>query len=92
MRFFIESNKEEDKAAIVKSVLNDVAKMMLGSWYGMSEREILFRWDEFIDYIPDRPYNDVRYFISNEKLKDLGWEITYTFERGITELVDSFKV
>jgi UDP-glucose 4,6-dehydratase len=70
--------------------VNDVAKIMLGSWYGISEREILFQWDNYIDYIPDRPYNDVRYFISNEKLKALGWDITYTFERGIKELVNSF--
>merc|ERR1711976_328407 len=31
--------------------------------------------DEWIEYIKDRPYNDKRYYISNQKLKDLGWDI-----------------
>ena len=28
-------------------------------------------YDEWIEYIEDRPFNDQRYYISNEKLKKL---------------------
>ena len=43
--------------------------------------------DEWITYIEDRPFNDMRYFISNQKLKDLGWEIKIDFLNGIKELI-----
>jgi UDP-glucose 4,6-dehydratase len=44
-------------------------------------------YDICIDYIEDRPFNDKRYFISNQKLKDLGWEITVNFDEGLKELI-----
>ena len=28
------------------------------------------KYDEWIEYIDDRPFNDKRYYISNEKLKN----------------------
>jgi UDP-glucose 4,6-dehydratase len=42
----------------------------------------------YIRFIADRPFNDSRYFISNEKLKALGWEITIDFEDGIHKLIN----
>ena len=44
-------------------------------------------YDEWIDYIEDRPFNDQRYYISNEKLKKLGWTITVDFIEGIVKLI-----
>ena len=44
-------------------------------------------YDKWITYIEDRPFNDQRYYISNQKLKDLGWEITIGFKEGIKMLV-----
>jgi UDP-glucose 4,6-dehydratase len=41
----------------------------------------------WIKFIEDRPFNDSRYFISNEKLKELGWEIKIDFEQGIKMLI-----
>lgn len=38
---------------------------------------------EFIEYVSDRPFNDKRYFISNNKLKHLGWKQCITFEDGL---------
>lgn len=40
-------------------------------------------YEEWIEYVEDRPFNDKRYYISNEKLKKLGWKITINFEEGI---------
>ncbi len=44
-------------------------------------------YDKWISYIEDRPFNDQRYYISNQKLKDLGWNITVSFKDGIEMLV-----
>jgi dTDP-glucose 4,6-dehydratase len=44
-------------------------------------------YNEYIEYIEDRPFNDQRYYISNSKLKALGWKITIDFEKGIDDLV-----
>jgi len=44
-------------------------------------------YNEWIEYIDDRPFNDKRYYISNEKVKKLGWEIKKDFIEGIKELI-----
>ena len=43
--------------------------------------------NEHITYIEDRPFNDKRYYISNEKVKKLGWEIKKDFMEGLDELI-----
>ena len=43
--------------------------------------------DDWITYIEDRPFNDKRYYISNEKVKQLGWTIETEFNTGIDELI-----
>ena len=40
-----------------------------------------------IIYIKDRPFNDKRYYISNEKVKKLGWEIKVDFDEGLNQLI-----
>jgi dTDP-glucose 4,6-dehydratase len=47
--------------------------------------------DDWITYIEDRPFNDKRYYISNEKVKQLGWTIDVDFDKGIDELIESSK-
>jgi dTDP-glucose 4,6-dehydratase/UDP-glucose 4,6-dehydratase len=51
-------------------------------------------YDEWIEYIEDRPFNDQRYYISNKKVKDLGWEITVEFDDGLKNLIinSNFKL
>ena len=44
-------------------------------------------YNNWITYIEDRPFNDKRYYISNQKIKDLGWSIDMNFEDGINELL-----
>jgi dTDP-glucose 4,6-dehydratase len=43
--------------------------------------------DKWIEYVKDRPYNDKRYFITNEKLKKLGWEQKINFIDGLLPLL-----
>jgi len=45
-------------------------------------------YNEWIEYIPDRPFNDKRYYISNNKLKKLGWKININFMKGIKDLIE----
>ena len=51
------------------SVLN-VAKFLINKIIG--DDAVYENW---IEYIEDRPFNDKRYYISNTKVKNLGWEI-----------------
>jgi UDP-glucose 4,6-dehydratase len=44
-------------------------------------------FESYVRFIEDRPFNDSRYFISNDKLKKLGWEIKIPFLEGIKNLV-----
>jgi dTDP-glucose 4,6-dehydratase len=45
-------------------------------------------YNDWITYIEDRPFNDKRYYISNEKVKQLGWTIDVDFDKGIDELIN----
>jgi dTDP-glucose 4,6-dehydratase len=60
----------------------DVAKILIKKIKG--DDEDIEKW---IDYIEDRPFNDKRYYISNEKLKKLGWTITISFDEGINKMI-----
>jgi len=43
--------------------------------------------NDWIKYIKDRPFNDKRYYISNKKLKNLGWSIKINFIEGVKQLL-----
>lgn len=49
-------------------------------------------YDKWIEYVEDRLYNDKRYYISNNKLKELGWNIKIKFEDGLKNLVNKEKI
>jgi hypothetical protein len=46
-------------------------------------------YDEWIEWIKDRPFNDKRYYISNQKLKNFGWDIHINFLDGLEKLVSA---
>jgi len=43
-------------------------------------------YHDWIEYVEDRPFNDKRYYISNQKLKDLGWTIQENFMESLQHL------
>ena len=43
--------------------------------------------DEYITFVEDRPFNDMRYFISNDKLVELGWKQTIDFKDGLKNII-----
>ena len=59
----------------------DVAKILIKLIIGTDD------YNKWIEYIEDRPFNDARYFISNEKLKGLGWNIKVNFIEGIKKII-----
>jgi len=45
-------------------------------------------WKEkWIDWVPDRKFNDVRYSVNSDKLQSLGWRQRVTFEEGFERTV-----
>ena len=40
-----------------------------------------------IEHVTDRPYNDKRYHVSNQKLKDLGWSQKIHLSEGLKKLI-----
>ena len=61
----------------------EIAKMLIKKIKKTDE------YNEHLEYIEDRPFNDKRYYISNEKIKKLGWTIIENFDEGINGLIDS---
>ena len=59
----------------------EVAKILIKNIKGTDD------YEKWITFIEDRPFNDQRYYISNYKLKELGWEIKIKFEDGINRLI-----
>jgi len=59
----------------------DVAKILIKRIKGTED------YDNWLTFVEDRPFNDQRYYISNQKLKDLGWTIKIEFLDGIDKLL-----
>ena len=59
----------------------DVAKILINKIHDTED------YDKWITYIDDRPFNDKRYYINNEKIRILGWDININFEDGIIKLL-----
>jgi dTDP-glucose 4,6-dehydratase len=59
----------------------EIAKILIRMIRGTED------YDQWISYIDDRPFNDQRYYISNEKLKALGWGVTIELQDGLEALV-----
>jgi len=57
----------------------DIAKILIKMIQGTEN------YDEWIEYIEDRPFNDSRYYISNQKVKNLGWNIQWNLMDGLRD-------
>jgi dTDP-glucose 4,6-dehydratase len=67
----------------------EIAKILINEMKGVN---IDFMEDatdlDWIEYIDDRPFNDKRYYISNYKLKKLGWNTQIDFIDGVRNLIN----
>lgn len=48
-------------------------------------------YDSYIQYMPDRNFNDFRYLINSDKLEKLGWTPKINFNDGLSRTIQSFK-
>ncbi|RYR55042.1 hypothetical protein S83_020605 [Arachis hypogaea] len=46
---------------------------------------------DVIEFVQDRPFNDKRYFLDDQKLKNLGWEERTPWEEGLKLTIDWYK-
>lgn len=54
--------------------------------------KLLGRDASFIEYISDRPGHDFRYALNSSKIRnELNWKPKYSFERGISKTIESYK-
>ena len=47
--------------------------------------------EKWIEYVDDRAFNDVRYYLSYDKLTKLGWEPQTCFEDGVKRTIEWLK-
>jgi len=47
--------------------------------------------DDYITFVPDRKFNDLRYTINSGKLHELGWKEEMSWEEGLKKTVDWYK-
>jgi UDP-glucose 4,6-dehydratase len=62
-----------------------VARTLL-KLFGRDQQE-----DQWIIYVPDRKFNDLRYTINSAKLHDLGWKELMSWEEGLLTTVEWYK-
>ena len=60
----------------------EIANIIIQKMYGPQTN-----LNDFIEYIPDRLFNDTRYWVCIKKLNALGWEPKVKFRDGITDLI-----
>ncbi|KAI8821049.1 uncharacterized protein EV422DRAFT_550660 [Fimicolochytrium jonesii] len=53
---------------------------------GLSSKE-----SELIEFVEDRPFNDMRYAIDSAKLEALGWAPKVDFEEGVKKTIEWYK-
>ena len=63
----------------------DLAKLLIKKLHNSD------KFEDYIEYIPDRNFNDFRYLINSEKLDKLGWTPKINFEEGIKRTIQSLK-
>ena len=61
-----------------------------GTLYFKNEKEpidLLKSIEDYISFVEDRPFNDIRYWISDDKIKSLGWTIKKKFNEELDTLI-----
>jgi UDP-glucose 4,6-dehydratase len=48
-------------------------------------------YDKYLTYVKDRDFNDKRYYISNIKLKELGWNQKIGFKDGLIKTIEWYN-
>ena len=46
---------------------------------------------DYIQFVEDRPYNDLQYFLDSTEIKKLGWRPTVTWEEGLRRTIAYYE-
>ena len=65
----------------------DIACMIIRRIYGEDVHP-----EEFLDYVPDRAFQDYRYCIDSSALRALGWTDTVTLEDAIDDVISHYEL
>ena len=49
------------------------------------------QFDECVNYVEDRPFNDFRYCVDSGRLLDLGWNTITSFQDGIEKTIQWYR-
>ena len=63
----------------------DLAKMLIKKLKNTDN------YNEYLEYIEDRNFNDCRYYINSDKLELLGWKEEVSFEDGLETTIEYYK-
>lgn len=47
--------------------------------------------DEILEFVPDRPFNDKRYWITSDKIRALGWKEQDSFDQMIDNTIEWYR-
>lgn len=83
-----------------KGILNEIYNIASSECYNILDLAKLLikkinnsdNYDEFIEYINDRNFNDFRYLINSNKLENIGWKPIINFEEGLKRTIQSFQI
>tara|TARA_Y100000748_G_scaffold297075_1_gene290642 strand:+ start:7717 stop:8715 length:999 start_codon:yes stop_codon:yes gene_type:complete len=75
---------EEGNEITIKDLALTLGKLI----FPASDEQFL---DKKIHFIEDRPFNDHRYYISSDKLKNLGWNSATPLSEGLKKTIDFYK-
>ena len=82
-----------------KGTINEIYNIAITEFYNIKDLAKLLikrlknseNYDEYINYVEDRNFNDFRYLINSTKLELLGWKPRIDFEEGLKRTIQSFK-
>jgi len=69
----------------------DLAKLLINKILGDKIDLENCNYDDYINYVEDRKFNDFRYLINSDKLELLGWKSNVKFEDGLEKTIENFK-
>ena len=86
-----ERNKIYNISSEFEQTNEDTVKKIINSYYMGNIKRDVPDWKEYIDLSYKRPGQDVRYAITCEPLRKLGWEPKKVFDKEIVGLIEHFK-
>lgn len=96
----VQDTCEAIKLILEKGKLGEIYNIGSDNEYSVNEIAELMRdimcpnksFDQVVDYVQDRKFNDVRYFLNADKLKKLGWEgEKIPFIQGLKETIKWYE-